>query len=708
MEVNEIIKKLKDVKYIRKNHFDLARDIVNKYNEAHEMELKLSQELVLRALERYDDFRDSKIIIDNLVKELRLYPYLKDKKISLKNALVREAFTTQIGDEEIIMHGPQAEVFSLLMSGKSVVLSAPTSFGKSLLIDAIISTQKFSNIVIIVPTIALIDETRRRLNKKFNHQYKVITHSTQEVSNKNIYVLTQERALEKDFIGDVDFFVIDEFYKLSLWSDNTDRCALLNEVFYRLYKKCRQFYMLGPNIQGVIGEFNHDVSFEFKKYEFQTVVTEFHDLTINKKQETLTSLCRKIEGQTLIFCSSPLRAYGVVGQLTEHLKSVSVSSDAIELAGWIAENYHPQWLLVNALKNGIGIHHARIPRSIAQYIVQLFNEQKIKFLVCTSTLIEGVNTSTKNIICYDNQISGKRIDYFTFNNIVGRSGRMFQHFIGEVYLLSPPPQEVLPFVDIPVFSQGPDTPESLLLNLDDEDLSDVSRQRISQFLDQNDISIDTLKTNKSIPLQSQLRLAGALHKYYYKWIDKLIWQGYPDYEQLLFICDIIWAFFDGKNIGNKVIKSPKQLAFKIRQLSKRIPIKTMIEEDLNFDPNYTADSVITKILDFRRLWANFHFPRMLRAIELIVNDVQKKRGGSEYCEYSNYAVLVENFFDNPSLVALEEYGLPVEISKKYEYKLVGNDDSLDQTIDRLKILDIDKLKLSAVEKRFISRVKISI
>ena len=181
-------------------------------------------------------------------------------------------------------------MFSLLISGKSVVLSAPTSFGKSLIIDAVISTHKYSNIVIIVPTISLIDETRRRLNQKFSSDYKIITHSSQQASTKNIYVLTQERALEKDLIQEVDFFVIDEFYKLSLWSDNTDRCVLLNEAFYRLYKKCRHFYMLGPNIEGVIGEFNHDVNFEFRKYNFQTVVTEFHDLNTKDKDETLTSL----------------------------------------------------------------------------------------------------------------------------------------------------------------------------------------------------------------------------------------------------------------------------------------------------------------------------------------------------------------------------------------------------------------------------------
>src|SRR5690625_6719080 len=71
----------------------------------------------------------------------------------------------------------------------------------------------------------------------------VITHSLQEASDKNIYVLTQERVIEEDFVGDVDFFVIDEFYKLSTWADSGNRCALLNEAFYRLYKKCEHFYM---------------------------------------------------------------------------------------------------------------------------------------------------------------------------------------------------------------------------------------------------------------------------------------------------------------------------------------------------------------------------------------------------------------------------------------------------------------------------------
>ena len=48
---------------------------------------------------------------------------------------------------DVVFHAPQAEIFHRLMSGKSMVVSAPTSFGKSLVIDAVIATKKFNNIV---------------------------------------------------------------------------------------------------------------------------------------------------------------------------------------------------------------------------------------------------------------------------------------------------------------------------------------------------------------------------------------------------------------------------------------------------------------------------------------------------------------------------------------------------------------------------------
>ncbi|RCV86837.1 DEAD/DEAH box helicase [Billgrantia montanilacus] len=704
MELSLLIEKLKDSSVIERESFSIAKSLANIYNNSDSQSISKAQEYILRAMDKYEYFGDSKVVIDSLARELGLFPYLKMESLNIRDMLAAEAHRISIGKEDIYFHGPQAEVYYKIIGGQSVVLSAPTSFGKSLIIDALIASERFSNIVIVVPTISLIDETRRRLSK-FSPEFKIVTHSLQSKGEKNIFVLTQERVLEEDFIDKVDFFVIDEFYKLSPWADGGNRCSLLNEAFYRLYKKCSHFYMLGPNIQGVAGDFIENVRFEFIKFSFSTVVTEFHDLTSTEKEDVLSELCESIDGQTIVFCSSPARANSAAELMASNIHFEG-EEEALNLADWISENYHADWVLTNALRCGVGIHHARIPRSVSQYIVDLFNTGKIKFLVCTSTLIEGVNTATKNIVCYDNKINRTNINFFTFNNIAGRSGRMFKHFIGNVYLLAAPPTEQLPFVDIPIYSQGADAPESLLVNMDEKDLTQQSRDRIKSITEQNYLDLKTIRGNKTVEPALQIDFAILLDKNYEVWINQLLWKGYPSYDQLKFMCSLIWDIFDGARVGNRSVFSASQLAFKISELSMRKPISQLIEEALAYKPDEKVDIIISRILDFRRLWANFHFPRLLRAIESIVNSVQRARGANKFCDYSAYSIMVENYFFDPSLVALEEYGLPIEVSSKFESAL-SHEGDLDKALIALKNIG-DSYGLSEVDRRFVIRAQVGI
>lgn len=704
MELSFLIEKLKDSSIIERESFSIAKSLANIYNNSDSQSISKAQECVLRAMDKYENFGDSKVIIDSLARELGLFPYLNKEDLSVRDMLAAEAHRVSIGSEDIYFHGPQAEVYYKIIGGQSVVLSAPTSFGKSLIIDALIASKKFSNIVIVVPTISLIDETRRRLSK-FSPEFKIVTHSLQSKDEKNVFVLTQERVLEEDFIEKVDCFIIDEFYKLSPWADGGNRCSLLNEAFYRLYKKCSHFYMLGPNIQGVAGDFIENVRFEFIKFSFSTVVTEFHDFSSTEKEDVLSELCESIDGQTIVFCSSPARANSVAELIASSI-NFQGEEEALSLADWISENYHEDWVLTNALRCGVGIHHARIPRSVSQYIVDLFNAGKIKFLVCTSTLIEGVNTATKNIVCYDNKINRENINFFTFNNIAGRSGRMFKHFIGNVYLLAPPPTEQLPFVDIPIYSQGPDAPESLLVNMDEKDLTQQSRNRIKSITDQNYLDLKTIRGNKTVEPALQIDFAILLNKNYGVWINQLLWRGYPSYSQLKFICSLIWDVLDGDRIGNRSVFSASQLAFKINELSMRKPIAQLIEEAISYKPDEKVDVIISRILDFRRLWANFHFPRLLRAMESIVNSVQRAKGESKLCDYSAYSIMVENYFFDPSLVALEEYGLPIEVSSKIETAL-SHEGDLDKALIALKNIG-DSYALSEIDRNFVARAQVGI
>jgi replicative superfamily II helicase len=131
-----------------------------------------------------------------------------------------------------VFHSEQAVVYERLLSGENVVLSAPTSFGKSLVIDALLAARDFRNAAVVVPTIALMDECRRRL-ARLGDRYKIITHGTQRLTDRNLFVMTQERLLEIDRLPPLDFFAIDEFYKLD--PDHSDeRSNQLNILFHRL------------------------------------------------------------------------------------------------------------------------------------------------------------------------------------------------------------------------------------------------------------------------------------------------------------------------------------------------------------------------------------------------------------------------------------------------------------------------------------------
>ncbi len=669
MELESLRECLSDERVIRENHFDIAKSLVHAYNNTDSQSVSSVQELVLRALDKYEAFGASKSVVDSLVRELRLFPYLAEKDLSFRDTLALYTHEADVRKDNLFFHGPQAEVYYKLMKGESVILSAPTSFGKSLIVDAVIASEKFDDIVIVVPTIALIDETRRRLSK-FSDSYKVVTHSSQELGSRNIYVLTQERVLEEGFIDNVDFFVIDEFYKLSPNNLDESRCAQLNEAFYRLYKKCSHFYMLGPNVEGVSTNLMDNVSFNFIKYDYKTVVTEFHNRTNEPPEKALEELARNIEGQTIVFCSSPNSARKVTELLIGDEREAS--NEAIKLAEWLEKEYHEGWILCKALRSGIGIHHARIPRSVSQYIVDLFNGGKINYLVCTSTLIEGVNTSARNIICFDNKINKKKYDFFTFSNIAGRSGRMCQHLIGHVYVLRSAPQEELAFVDIPAISQSENSPTSLLVNLDDSDLSQESRTKIKDIVDQPYLELEIIRRHKSISPETQIEIAKSLYNRVHP-VEALVWGSkFPTWDELLFVCELIWEHFNGRRVANGSVVSARQLAYRILELRDKKVISEIVESTIESQAerhgveSVNVDTIISRINDFRRLWANFHFPRMLVCIQDIANEVLGELKLEGECDFEAFASSVENLFYPSSIMALEEYGLPLEIGSCLE------------------------------------------
>ena len=191
--------------------FQECRDInsllfSNKENEARQ---KLIQ---LLDFHKSNDIEYSPLV-NHLIRETGLYPYIQEENSNWEERYIYNLFKVDVGIEfPITLHREQSLLLKKLLSGTNIAVSAPTSFGKSFVIDAFIKIKKPKNVIILVPTIALTDETRRRIYKKFAGEYKIITTSDVELAEKNIFIFPQERAI--NYVNKLDYFdilIVDEF-----------------------------------------------------------------------------------------------------------------------------------------------------------------------------------------------------------------------------------------------------------------------------------------------------------------------------------------------------------------------------------------------------------------------------------------------------------------------------------------------------------------
>lgn len=667
-----------------------------------------AQSLLIRALEYRKDFTGCSPLLNALLRETGLYPYAEPNQLSARDRLAFEFHRPEgrLADAGMVFHRVQAQVYWRLIDGENVILSAPTSFGKSLVIDALIASGKYKRIALVVPTIALIDETRKRL-AGFSDAYKIVTHASQPADAKRgtIYVLTQERVIEREDLTSLDLFVIDEFYKLDPSGGGADRAAILNHAFYKLLRTAKQFYLLGPNIRAVPTDFQSRFDARLIVSDFVTVATDLRRVDkTGGPSEALVGLTKEIDGSTLIYCQSPASVRRVA-QLMVEREVTPVESDLADVVDWVGRNFHPGWIVARALARGIGVHHGRLPRALAQLQVRLFNKGALKFLVCTSTLIEGVNTAAKHVVIYDNKISKKPIDYFTYRNIQGRSGRMFRHFVGTVHLFHSPPEADLLDVDFPAFSQTDTASDGLLVQLDEEDLSSDGAQRVNRLKGQSDLSMETIRANAHVDPKQQIDLARHIRQHARELYPALSWRGEPSDNQIFKVCNLLFDTLLAE-AGRDVVRNDRHLALlltRLRQLGASEFIQAQTRDSGARAPTDPSDRV-ENALEFLRNWASFKLPRALKALERIQAEVFG-RLNLPVGTYGPFIVRIENFMLPPALAALDEYGLPFQLVVRLKPFLPATSD-LDAVLAALRALDERPLvPLSSFERSLLEEVQ---
>lgn len=398
-------------------------------------------------------------------------------------------------DDQVKIHRYQKQVLNLFNANKNnrYFLSATTSFGKTYLIYEIIKRMKYKNIVLIFPTIALLSENYEKIILSSSHEffkdnYSIHTLSdSNNISDSNIFVFTPERYLS--FIDkypdiDIDFVFVDEIYKL----DNEfiiDSINLENErdTAYRvalqsILSKSSDVLLAGPYIE-LPSEDNSSINqsfniflrnngftvIDYNKFEIvnktQVLIGNRYididdDLSINlkgyskkSKSQQLEKIVRDIRDNSenvILYSKGPgmaeKYAKGIISELVGDKKPVS--SELESFIKHLSDKFRfDNWIVIESLKNRIGIHHGLVPKYIQKEIVEFFNKGDLDVLVTTTTITEGVNTSAKNLLVLNATKGNKILKKFDAKNVAGRAGRFLHHYSGRVLVLDKKFSEII-------------------------------------------------------------------------------------------------------------------------------------------------------------------------------------------------------------------------------------------------------------------------
>jgi hypothetical protein len=401
------------------------------------------------------------------------------------------------------------------------------------------------------------------------------------------------------------------------------------------------------------------------------------------------------EESSLVFTATPGTAQALMDKLVD--AEISYPSElGPKIAAWIAENYHPEWPVARGNERGLAIHHGRLPRSLGQLFVHLFNNNDIKVLICTSTLIEGVSTSAASVFIYDKRINRTDFDFLSFANIRGRVGRMMRHFVGNAFLYHEPPSEIETEVSVPILVDPGSSTDFLVMNVQRSELSSDGQQRQESLPRTTGLSVEILREHGGIGVEVLVALQSRIRGILTTDPRALLWQGFPDSEQRKAVADLALVVAHNRQ-EQTGLHSKAMIGWAWSQLGR---IKSLPKFLRWFAAAFFEDNKAAGLdAAFQFLQAcEFGFPRALGAVEALVKQVQP----DAEVNYGPYIVALENWFRPGWMKELDEAGVPLPLAERLAPHLsnpLGRSDALSQLADlNLDLIegldDIDKFILA--------------
>lgn len=366
-----------------------------------------------------------------------------------------------------------------LLEGKSILVSAPTASGKTLIaILAIIRhlSEKRGKIVYLSPLKALASEKFNEFKKLGsvdickNLKIQISTGdfdaSEKNLGQNDILVLTNEKMDSiirqgAEWIDQISLVIADEVHLLG----DDDRGPTLEIVLtkLKLLPKKPQILALSATVTNAdeIADWLECklVHSEWRPVPLSEGVYDQGVVTMqdNKKYEIQTSIrgpsvdlgldSLNNGGQAILFAETRTRSVSLATKTSEAV-SKTLNNEEKETLEKISQkilddNEHTELVktLASLIKNGVAFHHAGLNSSCRDLIESEFRNKRIKILASTPTLAAGVNLPARRVVIasltrYDAKYgTNKPISILEYKQLCGRAGRPQYDKYGEAIIV---------------------------------------------------------------------------------------------------------------------------------------------------------------------------------------------------------------------------------------------------------------------------------
>lgn len=349
--------------------------------------------------------------------------------------------------------------------------SGPTSLGKSFIVkDAlydIVRREELNDhcVVVLVPTKALIGQTAADLRNLLAEvpEVNVATYPSlpkllRQKYRRTIFVLTPERLLRylANPVREIDYLVVDEAQKVI--AKNDTRSSL---YYHAIVEATRRFAtklvfaspsienpelfleLFGKATNGALTVRERTVAQQRyfvdlvagKQYYFSGIDSEAQEVEAAPAESNVVDLVLARSGgrKAIIYINGSQKSAEFALRLAQERPAVA-SEKVDELIKHVQEYVHKDYFLAKTLRHGVAFHHGKMPQEVRERVEETFSDpdSPVQFVVCTSTLLEGVNLPAKNIFVLSDKHGNTAFTKIDFENLAGRAGRLTYDFSGNV------------------------------------------------------------------------------------------------------------------------------------------------------------------------------------------------------------------------------------------------------------------------------------